>query len=53
MNSQVNAPTNTESALAAYAAALDVITAAEPDVAAAITGELASQRHPLYPRIQL
>jgi glycine hydroxymethyltransferase len=47
MNSQVNAPDSTESAMAAYAAALDVIRAVEPDVAAAITGELASQRRQL------
>jgi glycine hydroxymethyltransferase len=47
MNSPVNAPTATDSAAVAYAAALDVITAAEPDVAAAIAGELASQRQQL------
>jgi len=47
MNSQVNAPVTTDSAAVAYAAALDVITAAEPDVAAAIAGELASQRRQL------
>src|ERR1035441_232798 len=47
MNSPVNAPTATDSAAVAYAAALDVIRAAEPDVAAAIAGELASQRRQL------
>jgi glycine hydroxymethyltransferase len=47
MNSPVNAPVTTESAAVAYAAALDVIAAAEPDVAAAIAGELASQRRQL------
>src|ERR1039457_1211962 len=47
MNSPVNAPDSTESAAVAYAAALDVIAAAEPDVAAAIAGELASQRRQL------
>jgi glycine hydroxymethyltransferase len=47
MNSPVNAPVTTDSAAVAYAAALDVITAAEPDVAAAIAGELASQRRQL------
>src|ERR1022692_4423334 len=47
MNSPVNAPVTTESAAVAYAAALDVIRAAEPDVAAAIAGELASQRRQL------
>jgi glycine hydroxymethyltransferase len=47
MNSPVNAPTATDSAAVAYAAALEVITAAEPAVAAAIAGELASQRRQL------
>jgi glycine hydroxymethyltransferase len=53
MNSPVNAPVANKankankSAEAAYAAAIDVIAAAEPDVAAAITGELASQRRQL------
>src|ERR1017187_2443448 len=47
MNSPVNAPVTTESAAVAYAAALDVIAAAEPDVAAAIAGEAASQRRQL------
>jgi glycine hydroxymethyltransferase len=52
MNSPVNAPITSnpvanKSAEAAYAAALDVIAAAEPDVAAAIKGELASQRRQL------
>jgi glycine hydroxymethyltransferase len=46
MTSQVDAPA-TNSAAAAYSAALDVIAAAEPDVAAAIAGELASQRQQL------
>src|ERR1017187_2628263 len=47
MNSPVNAPVTTESAAVAYAAALDVIAAAEPDVAAAIGGEVASAPRPL------
>src|SRR5579872_2353200 len=37
----------TSPAAAAYASALSVIAAAEPDVAAAIAGELASQRRQL------
>jgi glycine hydroxymethyltransferase len=48
MTSPVDAlATTTSSAAAAYSAALDVIAAAEPDVAAAIAGELASQRRQL------
>src|ERR1700756_5528919 len=47
MTSQVDAPDTTSAAAAAYSAALDVIAAAEPDVAAAIAGELASQRQQL------
>ena len=47
MNSPVNASVANKAAEAAYAAALDVIAAAEPDVAAAIKGELASQRRQL------
>jgi hypothetical protein len=43
----VNSPVTANSAAVAYAAAMDVITAAEPDVAAAIAGELASQRRQL------
>jgi glycine hydroxymethyltransferase len=41
------ARTHSPSAAAAYAAALETIAAAEPDVAAAIAGELASQRRQL------
>src|ERR1035438_4852015 len=41
------ARTASPSAAAAYAAALETIAAAEPDVAAAIAGELASQRRQL------
>ena len=40
-------PPPTARAAVAYSAALDVIAAAEPDVAAAIAGELASQRRQL------
>ena len=47
MTSQVDAVDTTSAAAAAYSAALDVIAAAEPDVAAAIAGELASQRQQL------
>src|SRR4029077_4129749 len=47
MTSPVDAPAATSSAAVAYSAALDVIAAAEPDVAAAIAGELASQRQQL------
>ena len=41
------ARTPSRSAAAAYAAALETIAAAEPDVAAAIVGELAAQRRQL------
>jgi glycine hydroxymethyltransferase len=47
MNSPAHASVTTDPAAVAYAAALEVIAAAEPDVAAAITGELASQRRQL------
>ena len=47
MNSQVNAPAVANPAASAYTAGLEVIAAAEPDVAAAIAGELASQRRQL------
>jgi glycine hydroxymethyltransferase len=47
MNDPVNTSATTGSAAAAYAAALEVISAAEPDVAMAIAGELASQRRQL------
>src|SRR5579863_3191447 len=50
MNSPVDAPVTSVSAdpaAVAYTSALSVIAAAEPDVAAAITGELASQRRQL------
>jgi glycine hydroxymethyltransferase len=48
MSSPANAPvTTTDPAAVAYAAALEVITAADPGVAAAISGELASQRRQL------
>jgi glycine hydroxymethyltransferase len=47
MNSPVNAPVAANPATSAYAAGLEVIAAAEPDVAAAIAGELASQRRQL------
>ena len=47
MNSPATAPVATNPAAVAYAAALEVIAAAEPDVAAAIAGELASQRRQL------
>lgn len=47
MNSPVNTSATTGSAATAYAAALEVIATAEPDVATAITGELASQRRQL------
>jgi glycine hydroxymethyltransferase len=56
MNSPVNAPVapfspdtpvSADPAAVAYSAALEVIAAAEPDVAAAISGELASQRRQL------
>src|SRR6201985_1488766 len=47
--SAVDSPARTPSpsAAVAYSAALDVIAAAEPDVASAISGELASQRQQL------
>jgi len=44
---QSPAATESKSAAAAYAAALETISAVEPDVAAAISGELASQRRQL------
>jgi len=47
MNSPVNTPVAAGQAASAYAAGLEVIAAAEPDVAAAIVGELASQRRQL------
>ena len=47
MNSRANAPVTTSPAAVAHAAALEVIAAAEPGVAAAIAGELASQRRQL------
>jgi len=56
MNSPVHVPVapippdstdSADRAGVAYSAALDVIAAAEPDVAAAISGELASQRRQL------
>src|SRR6266852_1125323 len=47
MNSPVNAPIAANPAASAYAAGLEVIAAAEPEVAAAIVGELASQRRQL------
>ena len=48
MNSPATAPVNaTNPAAVAQAAALEVIAAAEPGVAAAIAGELASQRRQL------
>jgi glycine hydroxymethyltransferase len=47
MNSPVNTPAAARHAASAYAAGLEVIAAAEPDVAAAIAGELASQRRQL------
>jgi glycine hydroxymethyltransferase len=52
MTSQISgaespARTHSPSAAAAYAAAMETIAAAEPDVAAAIVGELASQRRQL------
>jgi glycine hydroxymethyltransferase len=43
----VNAPVISDLAGTAYTAALEVVAAAEPDVAAAIAGELASQRQQL------
>ncbi len=47
MSSSVNATVCTEAAAVAYSAALNVIAEAEPDVADAIAGELASQRRQL------
>jgi glycine hydroxymethyltransferase len=47
MNSPVNTPVATDPAAIAYAAGLEVIAAAEPSIAAAIAGELASQRRQL------
>ena len=47
MNSPVDTPVRTDPAGTAYTAALEVVAAAEPDVAAAIAGELASQRQQL------
>ncbi|MBV9856437.1 MAG: glycine hydroxymethyltransferase [Streptosporangiaceae bacterium] len=47
MTSPVATPSGTASSAAACAAALDTIAAVEPDVAAAIAGELASQRRQL------
>ena len=47
MNSPVSTPVAAGQAASAYAAGLEVIAAAEPDVAAAIVGELASQRRQL------
>src|SRR6266702_8739855 len=47
MNSPVNASVAANPAASAYTAGLEVIAAAEPDVAAAIAGELASQRRQL------
>jgi len=43
----MNAPVFADPAAAAYASAVEVIAAAEPDVASAIAGELASQRRQL------
>jgi glycine hydroxymethyltransferase len=47
VNSPLNAPVIADRAGTAYTAALQVVAAAEPDVAAAIAGELASQRQQL------
>ena len=47
MNSPAPAPTTASPAAAAYRSALSVIAASEPGVAAAIAGELASQRRQL------
>src|ERR1700744_6686051 len=47
MSSSVNATVGTEAAAVAYSAALNVIAEAEPDIADAIAGELASQRRQL------
>ena len=47
MNSPVDTPVRIDPAGTAYTAALEVVAAAEPDVAVAIAGELASQRRQL------
>ena len=47
MSSSANATVCTEAAAVAYSAALNVIAEAEPDIADAIAGELASQRRQL------
>jgi glycine hydroxymethyltransferase len=47
MNSQESTQPSTDAAAVAYSAALEVIAAAEPDIAAAISGELDSQRRQL------
>ena len=47
MNSPVDTPVRIDPAGTAYTAALEVVAAAEPDVAAAIAAELASQRQQL------
>jgi glycine hydroxymethyltransferase len=47
VNSPVDTAVRTDPAGTAYTAALEVVAAAEPDVAAAIAGELASQRRQL------
>jgi len=47
VNSPVDTPVRIDPAGTAYSAALEVVAAAEPDVAAAIAGELASQRQQL------
>ena len=47
MNSPVDTPVRIDPAGTAYTAALEVVAAAEPDVAVAIAGELASQRQQL------
>ena len=44
MNSPVDTPVRIDPAGTAYTAALEVVPAAEPDVADAIAGELATQR---------
>ena len=47
MNSPVDTPVRIDPAGTAYTAALEVVAAAEPDVAVAIAGELAAQRQQL------
>jgi glycine hydroxymethyltransferase len=47
VNSPVDTPVRIDPAGTAYTAALEVVAAAEPDVAVAIAGELASQRQQL------